>query len=467
MYDSAKTLFRALVRFLHGRDTPFLGQAPAAVERFVHPFMRTLNRLPRRARQRFIALGPLPSAMAPDKFAECHAESLARANIAQLPERTWPAILIGSSNGAGMHLAAALGVPWLPQTTMLPVRTGGIDPDEPQQAIDQLAAPLERFAARNQDALVVHQHDPVHDRLPIAHVAYVRVKWLTLPRVYRDYIDRTLAPGGRLIVLDCRHRRPMTQFGERHWFQFGGLDSATLEEYFDGGARVEDFLERQSAARRRWEPPAPTGAEPEAEWGFHAAIGYSILEAAANKHATVATLTYSHPQQPSPFVAELYRWWYRQRGLPADRLLVDQFLVADPLRTLTIGAAPYWTLFGTQPAYDRLADYLDTAAPWDDIRLTLFSHGLDGIGDASGEQWGEALKRARKSSGFVGVDPDYYPADLRTAAGFHHDLVQLPGRRPPPAPLTVEELDEFSATWPGADNDGGITYRHAGAGGVT
>jgi hypothetical protein len=29
------------------------------------------------------------------------------------------------------HLAAALGAPWLPQTLLLAVRHGGLDPDDP------------------------------------------------------------------------------------------------------------------------------------------------------------------------------------------------------------------------------------------------------------------------------------------------------------------------------------------------
>jgi hypothetical protein len=30
-----------------------------------------------------------------------------------------------------VHLAAALGAPWLPQTLLLAVRHGGLDPDDP------------------------------------------------------------------------------------------------------------------------------------------------------------------------------------------------------------------------------------------------------------------------------------------------------------------------------------------------
>ncbi|HET6654742.1 MAG TPA: hypothetical protein VFH57_00725 [Gammaproteobacteria bacterium] len=449
MYDSGKTLFRALARFLHGSATPFLGQTPARLERLMHPFMRAMNRLPRGLRQQFIAFGPLAASVPPSKLIDLHGDILAADLVAQLPVRDYPAIVLGSANGAGMHLAAALGVPWLPQTVMVPVRTRGVDRDDPRPAMNMLAEPLEQFAHHNPDMLAVHQHDPCHDRLPIKHVAYVRLKWLTLPEPYRRFIDQVLPRGGRIFVFDCAHRRPMTQVGERHWFQFGGLDSATIDEYFHGGKRVEAFLRQHNSDpdKQRWEPPEPDGDQPEAEWGFHPGLNGAIHQLASEKQAQVARLRYSHPQDPSAFVAELYRWWYARRGREASRLLVDQFLVTDPWLTIRKGAAPYWTLFGTRPARDRLLRYLRDTERWPDVRLTLFSHGIDAIGDATGAEWAAAFQYATRSGSFIGVNPKYYPVDLRTPAGFHHDLKRLPDSQPVPAPLTLEELDEFAGGW--------------------
>ncbi|HET7369735.1 MAG TPA: hypothetical protein VFK45_02730 [Gammaproteobacteria bacterium] len=457
MYDSGKTLFRALARCLHGQDTPFLGQASARVERLMDPLMRVSNRLPRRLRQQFIAFGPLPASIPPSKLIDLDGDALAAELVAQLPVRDYPAIVLGSSNGAGMHLAAALGVPWLPQTVMVPVRTRGADRDDPRPAMDMLAGPLEQFTHHNPGMVAVHQHDPCHDRLPVQYVAYVRFKWLALPEPYRRFIDRTLPRGGRIIVIDCAHRRPMTRIGERHWFQFGGLDSATIDEYFHGGRRVERFLKRHNSDPdvRRWEPPEPDGEQPEAEWGYHPGLDGAIHQLAAEKQARVATLRFSHPQDPSAFVAELYRWWYARRGGEARRLLVDQFLVTDPWLTIGAGSAPYWTLFGTRPSRDRLLRYLRDAPRWPDIRMTLFSHGIEAIGDATGAEWATAFEYAEPSGGFVGVKPKYYPVDLRTPAGFHHDLSRLVEDRPRPAALTLDELDAFAAGWRHSDVDYG------------
>ena len=63
------------------------------------------------------------------------AEEIARWAAELYPRRTYPAIALGSSNGALVHLYAALGIPWLPQTVLIPVRQNVAGPDQPQEAM--------------------------------------------------------------------------------------------------------------------------------------------------------------------------------------------------------------------------------------------------------------------------------------------------------------------------------------------
>ena len=53
-----------------------------------------------------------------------------------------------------------------------------------------------------------HMHDPNQDRLMLGYITYFRPKFLRLPKAYRDFIVETLAPGGTLIITDCRLRWP-------------------------------------------------------------------------------------------------------------------------------------------------------------------------------------------------------------------------------------------------------------------
>jgi hypothetical protein len=154
-------------------------------------------------------------------------------------------------------------------------------------------------------------------------------------------------------------------------------------------------------------------------------------------------IAFDQPEAPSPLIAELYRWWYRARGLEANRLLVDSFILMDPWWTLRLGAVPFWMTFNTEMSAAALEGYLDATEPYDEIHLMLFAHGVDSIGLAPIERWRGLLARARERGRFVGVDEKAYPADFATYARYHPALRALPGRSPLPSPLTWDQLETF------------------------
>jgi hypothetical protein len=61
--------------------------------------------------------------------------AVARSFAERYPKRRFAAILLGASNGALTHLAAAMQVPWLPGTVLIPVAHVG-DTDRPDQAME-------------------------------------------------------------------------------------------------------------------------------------------------------------------------------------------------------------------------------------------------------------------------------------------------------------------------------------------
>jgi hypothetical protein len=155
-------------------------------------------------------------------------------------------------------------------------------------------------------------------------------------------------------------------------------------------------------------------------------------------------VSFDGPAALSPLVADLYRWWYRRRGTPADRLLVESFVLLDPHLVLAAGLVPYWSEFPVEPSADALERYLDGAEPYEEILLTLFQHGTDGVGVAPVERWRRILGMARRHGAFLGVDPRLHPRDFGSFGRFHRQLAGLP-RSAPPAPLTLEELELFLA----------------------
>ena len=84
-------------------------------------------------------------------------------------------------------------------------------------------------------------------------------------------------------------------------------------------------------------------------------------------------------------------------------------------------------------------------SPFDDIRLTLFSHGTDSIGLAPVERWRGILNRASATGSFLGTDTGAYPWDFAAYLRYSRAVQQLPNRVPMPSPLSLEHLDTFLA----------------------
>jgi hypothetical protein len=206
---------------------------------------------------------------------------------------------------------------------------------------------------------------------------------------------------------------------------------------------VADYLRRYRTGKTAWTAPPADGDAPEAEWGFEPALRDDIAAFADRHGFRVRRLAFDEPEDLSPLVADLYRAWYRRRGLPGDRLFVDSFMLLDPWWTLRAAAVPYWSVFPVEPSLAALNRYLDTTEPYDHIQLALFCHGADTVGMATAEQWRDLLKRATVAGTFAGVSPRRYPRDFRTFFGFQDSLRAVEPRHPIPEPLPVATLEDF------------------------
>ena len=220
-FDSATGMLRALSRYLHGEDFPLLGTLP----RWTAPSMKLLatliNRLPRRLQEQIYIWSGWYEAITPEQLQEVNTEQVAAWMASLYPQRQYPAVMVGSSNGAAVHLCAALGIPWLPQTFLIPVARSGIPPDEPQADAEWAEKPARALLQKNPDIQLHHMHDPVQDRLMIQRMTYFRVKRLCLGAAYERFLQQALEPGGTIYLLECGLHWPTTRYGDRHFFQFG------------------------------------------------------------------------------------------------------------------------------------------------------------------------------------------------------------------------------------------------------
>jgi hypothetical protein len=189
----------------------------------------------------------------------------------------------------------------------------------------------------------------------------------------------------------------------------------------------------------------PNGERPEAEWGFEPTLGEDV-ERFARLHGyhRVRRIRFNDPEHLSPLVADLYRWWNRQRGVIGNRLLVDSFIVTEPYWSTRTGSVPYWLVFNKEPSEQSLEAYLDRSGPFDEIYVMLFSHGVNSIGLVPIERWRQFLRRARKRGVFIGVDEQEYPMDFAVFVRYYYDLIdKVKSRYPLPPPLSLGQLDDF------------------------
>lgn len=439
-FDSSVAMFRAIAKYLKGREVGALGVAPSS-----RPLAAALSRLPRAARRRLYPLTGWQQGVPMHLLPRLRTEDLSEWIARLYGPGPYQAVAIGSGSGALVHLCAALGIPWLPQTVLVPVRQRGIDPDEPRQALAAMRGLGDALLRNNDDIQLHHMHDPSTDRPMVARMAYFRMKRLRLGATFERFLEQRLAPGGMIFLVEAQRPWPTTRVDDRYIFQFGALSGATEQDYFEATTRTETFLQRMGSHRRRWDPPEPDALRPEAEWGFEAALRDDVEHVAQRLGYALRRIVFREPEHLSPLVADLYDWWNQRRALPARRLLVESYNLVEPMLALRTGSVPLWMKFNMQPDLDALLRYLDGSPPWDEILLTLFSQGVESIGLVDIDAWRDVLRRARQIGRLVGVDERSYPHDAGAMFRFGADLSRHPAQHPIPGPLSLAELDAFLA----------------------
>jgi hypothetical protein len=436
-FDSATAMTMATAAYLRGEDWPALGNPPA-----LKPLAARANLLPTKVREKAFILGGAAEITRPSKAGDIRIDDVADWLEEEYPARPYPAVGLGSSSGAGVYLHAALGSPWLPQTFLLPVGQR-VHPDDPKSAMEKGRKPAQALLEANPDWQLHHMHDANQDRLMVRVLTYFRVKRRNLGRGYEQFIVDRLPPGRTLLLMECKAHWNTTRLGDRYVYQHGAMGGATEEEFHRGSQRVSEYLERYDSPVREWDGPEPDTVSPEAEWGFEESLRDDVLRLARERRYRVRRVIFDEPDSLSPLVADLYRWWYRRRRIPANRLLVSSFVINDPHWTLRTGSTPFWMKFNMQPSVDAVNRYLDGTDPFDEIHLMLFQHGVRAVGLPPKDAWSDILAKARRVGRPAGADLDEFPYDFAQFAKYHDALQQIPARYPLPRPLTIDELDEF------------------------
>lgn len=420
-FDSATALHAAVAAGLRGSNFPHLGQSPmkaAAVRAAGHLPWPLLRRL-------YTRMGAAEG-VRPHQLGEIDLGAVAGWLADQLPRRPYPAVMIGSSNGALAQLATAMQIPWLPGTVLVPVKRTG-DPQRPVDALRFGERVAPDLLKRNPDITLHQMHDQIQDELMIAKMAYFRVKWNRLPSAYAGFLHRNLAPGAPVILVEDTSDWPVVRVSDRHVFQSGA----------QGGLLPETYLSRAHT-------PTPDDRAPEAEWGADPGLGVAVAEWCEAHGHPLVRLVYSGPQTVAQPVATLMREWYARRGERTDRLVVSSFVLGDPWRMINTASVPYWTFFSVQPALGALDEFLASSAPFRDVHLLLFQHGVESDGIARPEEWARVVCRHGGTPHFLGLDLAKFPHDIGFLGRYGRALAELSPAtelwQPLPPEETITEL---------------------------
>ena len=453
-HDSATAMVESLSKCLNGK--PAGSPIPAGRWGAGQWYAKVINALPAAVRQKLYAASGMLDAISASQLDTLDAEEFCHWVYNLYPERKYPAIAIGSSNGALIHLCAALGIPWLPQTMLIPIRKPStISVDEPLKTMEWAIEPGEAFLRANPYWQLHHMIDPVHDRLRSEHIAYFRTKKLRLGGWYERFIRERLRPGGTLLIFDCQKQWEAVTIGDRHYFQLGGDGGIEDQEYYQGSDRIAAYLQAQQADINPWDTPTPTGKQPEAEWGFASALLADIKKLSQQQGYTVQTIGFTGAQDPSAWVADLHRWWYPQVGIRDNRLLVQSFSMQEPYWALRTGSIPYWTVFSVDTATQLLEDYLKSVPSFDEIYVTMLSHGNKTPDEATVDSLNALFSYATRQGGFIGTDPEKYPKDIGVYARYTKDTEAKIKQRYPVPCLSLVQLrsfveqtqDKYAVTW--------------------
>lgn len=440
VFDSATDMVGATSSFLKGEAFEGVG---TSINNEL--YAKIINNLPDSWKQKLYTLSGRFGATSHELIPEIDAAEIDKWIYKEYPERKYPAIAIGASNGALVHLYTALGIPWLPQTLLIPIDKKQTFPkDEPKRTMEWGLRPGESFLKNNPDWQLHHMMDPNQDRLRVGSIAYFRVKKRKLGKWYKKFIQERLAPGGSLLIADCDQKWPVKKLGDRHFFQFGGMGGTTAEEYYSGSEKITRFLKMQKASVHQWDAPDPDEEAPEAEWGFEPALLQDIREMAKKESIPITKVTFNHPQDTSPLIADLYRWWYPLIDRPDDRLLVESFALQSPTLSLRKGCIPYWLFFNVDPAANKLEDYLKRTKNYDEIYMMILSHGKESMGSTSIDRWERLMNEYSREHDFIGTDTAKYPKDLAVYARYSRELKEkVVPDFPMPEPMKLSAFEHF------------------------
>jgi len=345
-----------------------------------------------------------------ENFLMLHREAMAN--------RKADCLFLGASNGGSLHLADVMHVPILGSGLNIFVATDS-DPDDVEGSIETGRSIADSFLLNNEHVEVVVHIDPIHDRMNLQKVMHFRVKFW-LPEAYRNYIKNHLIEGGNLVLFDVQEPWLHYRLDERLYYQPGGLDDLTPEEFAFGSKRIDEWLEGLGALHRGgW---GIEGEKPlerfDDEFGNSPEMVKETKEFAEEHGYDFTHIKVKRSHDLSALSTYLIHKAMIDSEIKPKGLILEQYTQCVPMAVRRLALLPVWTYFvlrtsfnDTKKMLDVVFDeYLDEAEEL--IFLPTQPLNTSPLGDyVTLEEWQQLLQRypARKIT--LLTDKRLYPLD--------------------------------------------------------
>jgi hypothetical protein len=374
-------LLTAAARGLRAQDssgldrTPMLGRHPGITQQ---------------RRAGVLAFEAGAAALPPETAAALDADAVAEWIVDHYPAGGYPAAVLGSPHGAAVHLAVAMGAPWLPSGFVVTVRRPGAgSAADWRGAMDYGRDVAACILSGNPGVSVRQVHDPVLRGPLCAGTLTLHVRWRRVPHAYRVFLRSRLDGGPALLVRDLRNW-PVRDVLPGYGFQVGSPQGGwSPSGYTAANPAFARLLAGLGATG--WVAPdlhAPSRyAEPAEEPGFDHEVRRWI--------GASCQIFYPRPASLSAFVADLYRRWLRATGAPAQHCVVSTGTLLDPWRVRAAGLVPYWCESAARAGVEAAELWLAGAEPFDAVSVLPQPPGVAADSYAPARLWRSLAAFAR------------------------------------------------------------------------
>jgi len=286
-----------------------------------------------------------------EKFLPLHREALT--------EKKVDCLFLGASNGGSLHLADVMRVPFLSSGLNMFVATES-DPDDVEGSIETGRNIAESFLPNNKHVEVVVHLDPIHDRTNLLKVLHFRVKFW-LPEAYRKFIREHLNKGGDLVLFDVQEPWLHYELDERLYYQPGGLDDLTPEEFAFGSKRIDQWLEGTGASHRGgWgiEGQKPISRYDD-EFGNSPKMVTEAKEFAEEEGYNFTHMKVKKSHDLSALCTFLIHDAMKEKKIRPEGIILEQYTQCVPLAVRRLALLPVWTYFVLRTSFNDTRRMLD------------------------------------------------------------------------------------------------------------